>query len=124
MSAVPPAGGWTVLVAIIAIRLEETATGAATEGGSPKAATDPITALRVWPPMTHRGCEKGACGAPYRSTAVAPKLPRITVTDSISAPPACCSSTSVDTPIKAPPPAEAISFGLIPGAAAAGGDAG
>ncbi len=84
MAVVPPAGGWTERVAIMATREKETARGRASALVPMGAATYslqrmPMTAERICPKKTLRGCEKGLSGAAKRMTAEAPKLPRMAV---------------------------------------------
>ncbi len=79
ISAVPPAGGWTVFVACIRTIAVDTATGAAMGGGSTMATADPTAAASMCPPITLRGWLKGTAGAPNTRTAVAPNDPSMIV---------------------------------------------
>lgn len=81
MRAVPPAGGWVVPVACIAMTELATATGAANTSEPPMGmaialnAQTPQTTERRWPPITFFGCENGSWGEPNIRTAVAPMDP-------------------------------------------------
>ena len=84
MAAVPPAGGWTVLVNIIAMREEVTATGRAYAIVSIYSAryirhNSPMMLACNCPNKMLAGWHNGDSGTANNITALAPKLPSIVV---------------------------------------------